>query len=74
MDCLGRPFDPATMKAVDIDTQSDAEDGTVLEVYRSGYWWNDTVYRPAEVKVARRAGKERTLNDGSNGGQSLISD
>jgi molecular chaperone GrpE len=54
MDCLGRPFDPATMKAADIDAQSEAEDGTVLEVYRPGYWWNDTVYRPAEVKVARK--------------------
>jgi molecular chaperone GrpE len=54
VDCLGRPFDPGTMKAVDLDTTSEAEDGTVLEVYRPGYWWNETVYRPAEVKVARR--------------------
>jgi molecular chaperone GrpE len=54
MDCLGRPFDPGTMKAVDLETQSDADDGTVLEIYRQGYWWNEAVYRPAEVKVARR--------------------
>lgn len=54
MECLGRPFDPGTMKAVDIETQSDAADGTVLGVYRQGYWWNEAVYRPAEVKVARR--------------------
>ena len=54
MDCLGRPFDPGTMKAVDLEPQSDADDGTVLEIYRPGYWWNETVYRPAEVKVARR--------------------
>jgi molecular chaperone GrpE (heat shock protein) len=54
MDCLGCPFDPGTMKAVDIEPQSDADDGTVLEVYRQGYWWNEAVYRPAEVKVARR--------------------
>lgn len=55
MDCIGRPFDPGSMKAVDVDERSDAEDGTVLEVYRQGYWWNNAVYRPAEVKVARRA-------------------
>jgi hypothetical protein len=55
MDCVGRPFDPGSMKAVDVDERSDAEDGTVLEVYRQGYWWNNAVYRPAEVKVARRA-------------------
>jgi molecular chaperone GrpE len=54
MNCLGRPFDPGTMKAVDIEPQSDADDGTVLEVHREGYWWNEAVYRPAEVKVARR--------------------
>jgi molecular chaperone GrpE len=54
MDCVGRPFDPGSMKAVDIDERSDAEDGTVLEIYRQGYWWNNAVYRPAEVKVARK--------------------
>lgn len=54
MECLGRPFDAGTMKAVDLETQSDADDGTVLEVYRQGYWWNEAVYRPAEVKVARK--------------------
>jgi molecular chaperone GrpE (heat shock protein) len=53
MACVGRPFDPGSMKAVDIDSQSDADEGTVLEIYRPGYWWHDAVYRPAEVKVAR---------------------
>jgi len=54
MDAVGRPFDPGAMKAVDLDDRSDAADGTVLEVYRQGYWWNNAVYRPAEVKVARK--------------------
>lgn len=54
IDCLGRPFDPLAMKAMDIAFDSDAPDGAVLEVYRQGYRWNETVYRPAEVKVARR--------------------
>ncbi|MBC8373184.1 MAG: nucleotide exchange factor GrpE [Planctomycetes bacterium] len=52
MDCLGQPFDPVTMKAVDIACESDVPDDTVLEVYRQGYWWGETAYRPAEVKVA----------------------
>jgi hypothetical protein len=52
MDCLGQPFDPVTMKAVDIGCESDVPDDTVLEVYRQGYWWGETAYRPAEVKVA----------------------
>ncbi len=53
IECLGRPFDPLTMKAVDIGYESDAPDGAVLEVYREGYWLGETVYRPAEVKVAK---------------------
>jgi molecular chaperone GrpE len=54
IECLGRPFDPLTMKAVDIGYESDAPDGGVLEVYREGYRQGETVYRPAEVKVARQ--------------------
>lgn len=54
IDCVGRPFDPAAMKAVDIEERSDAGDGTVVEVYRTGYRRDDSIYRPAEVKVARK--------------------
>lgn len=54
IDCIGRPFDPAAMKAVDIDEASEAGDGTVVEIYRPGYWRDESVYRPAEVKVARK--------------------
>ncbi len=52
--CLGQPFDPLAMNAVDIaETESEPE-GTVLAVYRSGYRWRGEVFRAAEVKVARR--------------------
>jgi len=61
MDCLGEPFDPLTMKAVDIGHESDVPEGTVLEVYRQGYWWGETVYRPVEVKVATQ--HEQTQQD-----------
>ena len=54
IDCLGRLFDPLTMKAIDIGYDPDAPDGAVLEVYRQGYQRGDVLYRPAEVKVARR--------------------
>lgn len=62
MDCLGQPFDPLTMKAIEIGHESDVPEGTVLEVYRQGYWWGETAYRPTEVKVAaprRRAQKDQ---------------
>jgi len=53
VECAGEAFDPACMKAVDIDDTAQAPEGMVLEVYRTGYWWDDAVHRPAEVRVAR---------------------
>jgi molecular chaperone GrpE len=68
IDCIGRPFDPLAMKAIDVGYDSDAPDGTVLEVYRQGYLRGETLYRPAEVKVARRQ------RDTYQNGQSPASD
>jgi molecular chaperone GrpE (heat shock protein) len=51
--CLGRIFDPQRMTAVDVDETGTVPEGTVIEVYRDGYEWNGTVYRTAQVKVAR---------------------
>jgi molecular chaperone GrpE len=57
--CLDELFDPHSMDAVGTEPAADAEDGTVVEVYRRGYEWNGEVYRPAQVKVARSvAGQE----------------
>lgn len=53
IDCLGEPFDPNVMIAADVEENPDVPDGTVLEVYRTGYAWNGETLRPAEVKVAR---------------------
>jgi len=59
IECQGQLFDPGSMHAVDLEETSGAPEGTVLEVYRAGYEWKGEVYRPAQVKVARRpsAGK-----------------
>lgn len=46
-------FDPQCMTAVDIEETDAVPEGTVVEVYRNGYEWNDEVYRAAQVKVAR---------------------
>jgi molecular chaperone GrpE len=54
IECKGEPFDPRLMSAVDVEETLDAEEGTVLAVYRTGYEWNGAVYRPAQVRVARR--------------------
>lgn len=55
--CQGLPFDPLTMTAVDLEEAGDQADGTVLEVYRTGYLMDGQVLRTAQVKVARHLEK-----------------
>ena len=48
----GEPFDPNEHEAMASQPAEDAESGTVLEVYQSGYRINGAVLRPARVVVA----------------------
>ena len=50
--CAGLAFDPRRMNAIDREESDAVPEGTVLEVYRSGYEWNGEVFRPAQVKVS----------------------
>jgi molecular chaperone GrpE len=50
--CQGEPFDPRRMNSIDKEESNAVPEGTVLEVYRSGYEWNGEVFRPAQVKVS----------------------
>jgi molecular chaperone GrpE len=52
--CRGSMFDPHRMNAIDKEESLSVPEGTVLEVYRSGYEWNGEVFRAAQVKVACR--------------------
>jgi molecular chaperone GrpE len=57
--CAGQAFDPRRMNAIDRQESVAVPEGTVIEVYRSGYEWNGEVFRPAQVKVSYvPAGKE----------------
>jgi hypothetical protein len=56
IECAGRQFDPRRMNAVDVEETDRAAEGTVLSVYRVGYEWNGELFRPAQVRVARRPG------------------
>ena len=56
IECEGRQFDPRRMNAVDVEETDRAAEGTVLSVYRVGYEWNGELFRPAQVRVARRPG------------------
>jgi molecular chaperone GrpE len=51
--CAGRPFDPRLMSAVKVEETDRVAGGTVLELYRAGYLWNDELLRTAQVKVSR---------------------
>jgi len=50
--CKGQPFDPRRMNAIDKEESAVVPEGTVLEVYRTGYEWSGQVFRPAQVKVS----------------------
>ena len=55
--CEGQPFDPRFMNVVDVEENAEAPDGTVLEVYRTGYMLDTEIVHPAQVKVARAPAK-----------------
>jgi molecular chaperone GrpE len=50
MESLGQPFDPSRHEAVMVDEGGGVAD-TVIEEFQRGYYVNDTVLRPAMVKV-----------------------
>ena len=52
---LGQLFDPCSMNAVEKQNSDEAPEGTVLEVYQTGFEWNGEVFRPAQVKVSAAA-------------------
>lgn len=57
MESIGQPFDPSRHEAVMVDDGDGVAD-TVVEEFQRGYVVNDTVLRPAMVKV----GSAETLN------------
>jgi molecular chaperone GrpE len=62
--CGGRPFDSSLMHATGIEETEAVAEGTVVAVFRRGYEWNGEIYRPAEVRVARRP---ENLQEQTNG-------
>ena len=55
IDCQGCPFEPSIMNAVAVEETRSHPEGTVLEVLRPGYTCKGTVFRVAQVKVARNS-------------------
>jgi molecular chaperone GrpE len=48
----GQPFDPRLEEAIQSVNDSTVDDGTVVQVVRSGYTFGDEVLRPAQVIVS----------------------
>ena len=59
--CAGLAFDPRSMNAIDREESDAVPEGTVLEVYRTGYEWNGEVFRPAQVKVSCAPPMEKAM-------------
>jgi molecular chaperone GrpE len=53
MECVGRPFDPERMEAVEVVRENGREPGEVVEEVRRGYVWRGRVFRFAQVRVAK---------------------
>lgn len=54
MDSLNQPHDPHTMRVVDVESRTDRAQGTVTGELRKGFYWDEELLRPAEVKVNKR--------------------
>jgi molecular chaperone GrpE len=53
VECVGRPFDPEAMEAVEAVADSGQPAGTVVEELRRGYRWRGRVFRYAQVRVSQ---------------------
>lgn len=55
IECVGKPFDSETMEVVEVVADATRSTSEVLEEVRPGYWLNGTVFRFAQVRVAKPA-------------------
>ncbi len=62
IDALHQPFDPQLHEAVEFE-EGDGNDEIVTEVLRTGYTLNDTVVRPAMVKVGNPSEQSRPTDN-----------
>ena len=53
IEAAGKPFDPWEHEAVHYLETPDADDGTIIEVFRDGYRLHDKVLRASQVIVAK---------------------
>lgn len=54
LEVLDQPFDPHTMRAVEVETRTDRPQAIVTGELRKGFLWDEELLRLAEVKVNKR--------------------
>jgi molecular chaperone GrpE len=59
LEALDKPLDPHTMKVVEVESRADVAQGIVLDELRKGFFWDEELLRPAEVKVAKHDDTKR---------------
>ncbi|MDO9713558.1 nucleotide exchange factor GrpE [Paracraurococcus lichenis] len=62
MQSLGQPMDPRLARAVGTVPDRKVPEGTVVEEVRTGFFWEGTVLRTAEVIVSRPTANEETAS------------
>jgi molecular chaperone GrpE len=53
MECVGQPFDPEHMEAVEVVQENGRAACEVIDEVRRGYIWKGRVFRFAQVRVAK---------------------
>lgn len=53
IECVGERFDPETMEVIDVVSSGEFSAGEVVEEVRRGYRLNDSLFRYAQVRVAK---------------------
>lgn len=54
LEVTGKPLDPHTMRAAEVEQRKDLDNGIVTEELRKGFLWEGELLRLAEVKVNKR--------------------
>jgi molecular chaperone GrpE len=54
LEVMGRPLDPHTMRATEVESRTDLNSGIVTGELRKGFLWEGEVLRLAEVRVNKR--------------------
>jgi len=62
IEAKGQPFDPNVHESLFTEPNEEYPEGTVLEVYETGYRLGDLVVRPAKVKVSVSSGSDRATD------------